>query len=129
MLDDKKREKLFLDMVHKYRVLFWTCLLGLVIFGGYAVFGHELLAVRGISAALAAACLYGAKVAPRGPWIRRSKGGFPGLGSQQDESVDPLAGDRSLDAAKAPATSEEESVSLSEAEDAEQTEGSAPPSE
>jgi hypothetical protein len=114
-----KLDELFLEMVAKYRILFWLCLVGFGLFSGYAVFGDAPPLGRTISGVLALACLYGARAAPRGPWVRRSKGEFKGLGSHEDESVDPLAGD--VDPAS-PATKQpgaDEGVSLL-AEDPEQ---------
>ena len=106
-----KLDELFLEMVGKYRILFWLCLIAFGLFGGYAVFGDAPPIARTISGVIALACLYGARAAPRGPWIRRSKGEFKGLGSQEDESVNPLAGDRDP---AAPAPAADESVSVVE---------------
>jgi hypothetical protein len=128
-VDDDKREALFLRMVWQYALLFWIFLLGFAVLGGWAAFGHIGRYQRAISAILAIACAYGAMSAPRGPWTRWSKRGIPGLGSEEVESVDPLAGDRSPDASTTKVRAPPEAVRLVEPEEPEPPEGSAPPRE
>lgn len=114
-------------MLRQYHLLFLIFLVGFGVFGVYAAFGHIGRYQRAISAILAIACIFGATSAPRGPWTRHSKRGIPGLGSEEVESVDPLAGDMSPDAPSTKVGAPPEAVRLVEPEEPEPPAGSAPP--
>jgi hypothetical protein len=121
-MEQKKRERLFLDIIKKYTLLFWVCLAGFVISASSALAGYR----PKTALALAALCLIGLLRAPLAAWVKRSKSGVPGLYEEEVHTRNPLAGDVSPDAP--PAASSDQQVTLvPKPDDPEESQGSAPP--